>query len=145
VSYAVSTDSKFRHGHIISDEDQIPRKDATMTDTPETLPTVTDAADAAASKLEKLKGDLKDQAAKATAKAKDAATAAYDKAAAKARELADAAPEKAREVRERAQKVAEEGTAKVRTTVQEQPLAALGAGIALGFVVGWLLSGRKKD
>ena len=41
--------------------------------------------------------------------------------------------------------MAEEGTAKVRTTVQEQPLAALGAGIALGFVVGWLLSGRKKD
>ena len=47
--------------------------------------------------------------------------------------------------REKPPKKAEEGTAKVRTTVQEQPLAALGAGIALGFVVGWLLSGRKKD
>jgi ElaB/YqjD/DUF883 family membrane-anchored ribosome-binding protein len=120
-----------------------------MTDTPESLPavtdSVTDAAEAATGKLEKLKGDLKDQADKAIGKAKDAANAAYDKAAAKARELADAAPEKAREVKERAQKVAEEGTAKVRTTVQEQPLAALGAGIALGFVVGWLLSGRKKD
>lgn len=107
--------------------------------------TTTEAEAVAAGKLDKIKADLKDQAAKATAKARDAATAAYDKAAAKAKELADAAPEKAREVKERAQKVAEEGTAKVRTTVQEQPLAALGAGIALGFVVGWLLSGRKKD
>jgi len=107
--------------------------------------TATDAAaetaEAAAGKLDRLKAE----ADKAIGKAKDAATAAYDKAAAKAKELTDAAPEKAREVKERAQKVAEDGTAKVRTTVQEQPLAALGAGIALGFVVGWLLSGRKKD
>lgn len=103
------------------------------------------AADTASRKIDKLKGDLKEQADKATAKAKAAASAAYDKAAAKARELADAAPEKARVAKERAQKVAEEGTAKVRQTVQEQPLAALGAGIALGFVVGWLIAGRKKD
>lgn len=109
------------------------------------LPTVTESIEAAASRMEKLKGELKDQADKAIGKAKETATAAYDKAAAKAKELADIAPEKAREVKERAQKVAEEGTAKVRATVQEQPLAALGAGIALGFVVGWLLSGRKKD
>ena len=99
-------------------------------ETTETMPAVAETIETAASKIEKLKGDLKDQA---------------DKAIGKAKELADAAPEKAREVKERAQKVAEEGTAKVRTTVQEQPLAALGAGIALGFVVGWLLSGRKKD
>ena len=114
-------------------------------ETPETLLDVAEAVETAASKIEKLKGDLKDQADKAIGKAKDAATAAYDKAAAKARELADAAPDKAREVKQRAQKVADEGTAKVRSTVQEQPLAALGAGIALGFVVGWLLSGRKQD
>lgn len=107
--------------------------------------TATDAAEAAAGKLDKLKGDIKAQADKAAARAKTAATTAYDKAAAKAKELADAAPDKAREVKERAQKVAEEGTAKVRQTVQEQPLAALGAGIALGFVVGWLLSGRRND
>jgi ElaB/YqjD/DUF883 family membrane-anchored ribosome-binding protein len=114
-------------------------------ETTETMPAVAETIETAASKIEKLKGDLKDQADKAIGKAKETASAAYDKAAAKARELADAAPEKAREVKERAQKVAEEGTAKVRTTVQEQPLAALGAGIALGLVVGWLLSGRKKD
>lgn len=118
---------------------------AETSETPETLPAVAEAVETAAGKIEKLKGDLKDQADKAIGKAKDAATAAYDKAAAKARELADAAPDKAREVKERAQKVTEEGAAKVRTTVQEQPLAALGAGIALGFVVGWLLNGRNKD
>lgn len=112
--------------------------------TEETAITTTET-EAAAGKLDKIKADLKDQADKAIGKAKDAATAAYDKAAAKAKELAEVAPEKAREVKERAQKVAEDGTAKVRTTVQEQPLAALGAGIALGFVVGWLLSGRRKD
>jgi ElaB/YqjD/DUF883 family membrane-anchored ribosome-binding protein len=118
----------------------------------ETANAVTQAVETAEGKLDKITHDLKEQADKAIGKAKDAATAAkdaataaYDKAAAKARELADAAPDKAREVKERAQKVAEEGTAKVRTTVQEQPLAALGAGIALGFVVGWLISGRKKD
>lgn len=111
----------------------------------ENLPTVAEATEAAASRIEKLKGELKDQADKAIGMAKETATAAYDKASAKAKELADLAPEKAREVKERAQKVAEESTAKVRTTVQEQPLAALGAGIALGFVVGWLLSGRNKD
>jgi ElaB/YqjD/DUF883 family membrane-anchored ribosome-binding protein len=122
-----------------------------------TLPeTIVDAVDEAAhvagdavadagGRLDKLKHDLKDQADKAAARAREAATAAYDKAAAKARELADAAPEKAREVKERAQKVAEEGTAKVRQTVQEQPLAALGAGIALGFVVGWLINSRRRD
>jgi ElaB/YqjD/DUF883 family membrane-anchored ribosome-binding protein len=101
----------------------------------------TDVADIAAGRLDKLKAE----ADKAIGKAKDAAAAAYDKAAAKARELADAAPDKAREVKERAQKVAEDGTAKVRTTVQEQPLAALGAGVALGFVVGWLLNSRRRD
>jgi ElaB/YqjD/DUF883 family membrane-anchored ribosome-binding protein len=107
--------------------------------------TAADAAEAAAGKLDRVKADIKAQADKAIGKAKDAASTAYDKAAAKAKELKDVAPEKAREVKERAQKVAEEGTAKVRTTVQEQPLAALGAGIALGFVVGWLLSGRRND
>lgn len=107
--------------------------------------TATDAANDVAETATGRMDRLKAEADKAIGKAKDAANAAYDKAAAKARELAETAPEKAREVKERAQKVAEEGTAKVRATVQEKPLAALGAGAALGFVVGWLLSGRKKD
>lgn len=101
--------------------------------------------DAAAGKVAKLKEDLKGQADRAMGKAREVAGNAYDKAAAKARELADAAPEKARVARERAQELTEQGTAKVRATVQEQPLAALGAGIALGFVVGWLISGRNRD
>lgn len=126
--------------------------EGTFDDTTETAGTApvphladTNAADAAASKVAKLKDDLKGQADRAMEKAREVAGNAYDKAAAKARELADAAPEKARAARERAQELTEQGTAKVRATVQEQPLAALGAGIALGFVVGWLLSGRNKD
>lgn len=112
--------------------------DTAVTDITET------AAETAKGKLDKLTHDLKDQAEKAVGKAKDAAKEAYDKAATRARDLADQAPEQLRAARERAAKVAEEGTAKVRQTVQEQPLATLGAGIALGFVVGWLLSGRKR-
>ena len=110
----------------------------------DTTPTAA-TGESLANGMSKMKTDLKDQADKAIGRAKESASAAYDKAAVKARELADMAPDKAREVKERAQKVAEEGTAKVRATVQEQPLAALGAGIALGFVVGWLISGRSKD
>ena len=109
------------------------------------VPHLVDGAETAVSKMNQLKGDLKGQADRAMEKAREVASTAYDKAAAKAKELADSAPEKARMAKERAQQVAEQGTAKVRTTVQEQPLAALGAGIALGFVVGWLLNGRSKD
>jgi ElaB/YqjD/DUF883 family membrane-anchored ribosome-binding protein len=94
----------------------------------------TNQTDAAAGKVAKLKEDLKGQADRAMGKAREVAGSAYDKAAAKARVA-----------RERAQELTEQGTAKVRATVQEQPLAALGAGIALGFVVGWLISGRNKD
>ena len=84
--------------------------------------------------------ELKGKAEEAYGKAKDA----YGKASEKAKEWAEHAPETAREARERATRIAEESTAKVRQTVQEQPVAVLAGGIALGFVVGWLLSGRKS-
>ena len=121
--------------------------EALRTETMDTdpVPHLVDSADAAVNKMSQLKGDLKGQAERVMEKARDAATTAYDKAAAKAKEIADGAPEQARMAKERAQQVAEQGTAKVRATVQDQPLAALGAGIALGFVVGWLLSGRSND
>ncbi len=84
--------------------------------------------------------ELKGKAEQAYGKAKDA----YDKASETVKDWAEKAPETAREARERAQKIAEEGSAKVRQTVQEQPVAVLAGGIALGFVIGWLLSGRKN-
>jgi len=84
--------------------------------------------------------ELKGKAEQAYGKAKDV----YDKASEKAKEWAEHAPEAAREAREKAARLAEESTARVRQTVQEQPVAVLAGGIALGFVIGWLLSGRKS-
>ena len=84
--------------------------------------------------------ELKGKAQQVLGDAKDV----YEKASGKVKEWADKAPETAREARERAQRLADESTAKVRQTVQEQPVAVLAGGIALGFVVGWLLSGRKN-
>ncbi len=84
--------------------------------------------------------ELKGKAQQVYGDAKDA----YDKASGKVKEWADKAPETAREARERAQRIADESAAKVRQTVQEQPVAVLAGGIALGFVIGWLLSGRKN-
>lgn len=72
------------------------------------------------------------------------AKAMYEKASETVREYADKAPEQVREAREKAAQLAEDATAKARAAVQEQPVAVLAGGIALGFVVGWLLSGRKN-
>ncbi len=83
--------------------------------------------------------ELKGKAEQAYGKAKDV----YGKATERAKEWADNAPETVREARERAQRLADESSAKVRQTVQDQPVAVLAGGIALGFVVGWLLSGRR--
>ncbi len=69
---------------------------------------------------------------------------AYEKASETVKEWADNAPDMVREARETASRIAEDGSSKVRQTVQEQPVAVLAGGIALGFVVGWLLSGRKN-
>ncbi len=72
------------------------------------------------------------------------AKAMYEKASDTVRGYADKAPEQVREAREKASQLAEDATAKARAAVQEQPVAVLAGGIALGFVVGWLLSGRKN-
>ncbi len=84
--------------------------------------------------------ELKGKAQDAFGKAKDV----YGKASDTVKEWADKAPETAREAREKAQRLAEQSAEKVRTTVQEQPVAVLAGGIALGFVIGWLMSGRKN-
>ena len=84
--------------------------------------------------------ELREKAEDVIHKARDAA----DKAAGRAREWADAAPEQLKAARERAQKAYEETAPKVRQVVQEQPIAVLAGGIALGFVVGWLLGGKLR-
>lgn len=83
--------------------------------------------------------ELKGKAEQALGKGKEL----YEKASETVREYADKAPEQVREAREKAARAAEEATAKARQAVQEQPIAVLAGGIALGFVVGWLVSGRK--
>jgi uncharacterized protein YjbJ (UPF0337 family) len=95
-----------------------------------------DAKTEAHGKLHELKGKAEEVYGKARE--------TYEQVSHKAREWADKAPETVREARERAQKAVDEGAAKARQTVQEQPLAVLAGGIALGFVVGWLVSGRRN-
>jgi uncharacterized protein YjbJ (UPF0337 family) len=80
--------------------------------------------------------ELKGKAQEVYGKARDA----YDKASGTVKEWADHAPDQVREAREKAAKVAEEAGAKVRHQVQEQPIATLLGGIALGFVVGWIIN-----
>ena len=105
-----------------------------------TVTAVENGADHANASLDGKITELKGKAEEVYGKAKDG----YAKASEKAKAWADQAPETAREARERAARLAEESTAKVRQTVQEQPIAVLAGGVALGFVVGWLLSGRRN-
>ena len=96
---------------------------------------VGDSKTEAQGKIDELKGKAQDvygQATEAFGKAKDTV-----------KDWADKAPEQVRQVRETASRYADEAQAKVKTTVQEQPIAVLAGGIALGFVFGWLLSGRR--
>jgi uncharacterized protein YjbJ (UPF0337 family) len=83
--------------------------------------------------------ELKGKAQEAYGKAREA----YGKASETVKDWAEHAPETVREAREKAARAAEEASARVRTQVQEQPLATLAGGIALGFVIGWLLNNRK--
>ncbi len=97
---------------------------------------ISDAKMQADGKIHELKG----KAEQAYGRAKEV----YGKASDTVKDWAEKAPETAREARERATKLAEDSQARVKTAVQEQPVAVLAGGIALGFVVGWLLSGRRN-
>lgn len=84
--------------------------------------------------------ELREKAEEVIHKAADRAREAADKA----KEWAEAAPEQLKAARERAQKAYDTTAPKVRQVVQEQPIAVLAGGIALGFVVGWLLAGKRR-
>ncbi len=83
--------------------------------------------------------ELKGKAQEVYGKAHDA----YDKAREKVTEWADQAPESVQRARDTADRYARQGAEKAKTAVQEQPVAVLVGGIALGFVLGWLVSGRR--
>lgn len=79
-------------------------------------------------KIDELKGKVQD---------------AYGKAREKVTEWADHAPESVQRARETAARYAQQGSEKAKAAVQEQPVAVLAGGIALGFLIGWLVSGRR--
>jgi uncharacterized protein YjbJ (UPF0337 family) len=83
--------------------------------------------------------ELKGKAQEVYGKARDV----YGKASETVKDWAEHAPDTVREAREKAARAAEEASSKVRHQVQEQPLATLLGGVALGFVVGWLINSRK--
>jgi len=88
-------------------------------------------------------GDSKTQVSGKIDELKGKAQDAYGKAREKVTEWADNAPESVQRARETAGRYASEGAEKAKAVVQEQPVAVLAGGIALGFLLGWLVSGRR--
>ena len=88
-------------------------------------------------------GDTKTQVSGKIDELKGKAQDAYGKARDKVTEWADNAPESVQRARETAGRYADEGLERAKTVVQEQPVAVLAGGIVLGFVLGWLVSGRR--
>ena len=88
-------------------------------------------------------GDTKMQAEGKIDELKGKAQDAYGKARDTVRDWADEAPEYVQRAKETGRRYVEQGNEKARELVQEQPVAVLAGGIALGFLVGWLVSGRR--
>lgn len=77
-------------------------------------------------------GDAKSKVQDAVGKAKEAVN-----------DWADNAPDYVQKARETGRQYAERGGEAVRTTVQDQPIATLVGGIAVGVLIGWLVSSRR--
>ena len=90
-----------------------------------------------------LTGDTKTQVSGKIDELKGKAQDAYGKAREKVTEWADNAPESVQRARDAASRYASQGAERAKTVVQDQPVAVLAGGIALGFVLGWLVSGRR--
>ena len=88
-------------------------------------------------------GDTKMQAEGKIDELKGKVQDVYGKARDKVSEWADNAPESVQRARETASRYASEGAERAKAAVQEQPVAVLAGGIALGFLIGWLVSGRR--
>ena len=88
-------------------------------------------------------GDTKMQAEGKIDELKGKVQDVYGKAREKVSEWADNAPESVQRARDTATRYAQEGADRAKSAVQEQPVAVLAGGIALGFLIGWLVSGRR--
>jgi len=89
-------------------------------------------------------GDTKTEASGKLDEVKGKVQDAYGKARDAVKDWADDAPEYVQRARETGRRYAEQGSERVKDAVQEQPVAVLAGGIALGFLVGWLVSGRRN-
>jgi uncharacterized protein YjbJ (UPF0337 family) len=85
------------------------------------------------------KGKAQEAFGDAKAKVQDA----YGKAKDAVNEWADNAPDYVQKARETGREYAEKGGEVVRSTVQDQPIATLVGGIAVGVLIGWLVSSRR--
>mgnify|MGYP000588355411 CR=1 FL=1 len=88
---------------------------------------------------------VKGKAQEAFGTAREKATDGYERARAKARELADEAPEYVDRARETTRRYADKASTTVKAQVQEQPVVTLLGGVAVGFLLGWLISGRRSE
>ena len=89
-------------------------------------------------------GDSKIQAQGKLDEVKGKVQDAYGNARDTVKDWADQAPEYVQKARETGRRYAEQGSDKAKELVQEQPVAVLAGGIALGFLMGWLVSGRRS-
>jgi len=98
----------------------------------------------AKAKLGETFGDTKTEASGRLDEVKGKVQDAYGKARDAVKDWADDAPEYVQRARDTGRRYAEQGSERVKEVVQEQPVAVLAGGIALGFLVGWLVSGRRN-
>jgi uncharacterized protein YjbJ (UPF0337 family) len=89
--------------------------------------------------FEETKGKAQEAFGEAKAKVQDA----YGKAKDAVNDWADNAPDYVQKARETGRQYAEKGGQAVRDTVTEQPVAMLVGGIAVGVLIGWLVSSRR--
>ena len=89
--------------------------------------------------FDETKGKAQEALGDAKAKVQDA----YGKAKDAVNDWADNAPEYVQKARETGRQYAEKGSDALRQTVQDQPIATLAGGIAIGVLIGWMISGRR--
>ena len=86
---------------------------------------------------------LTGKAQEAYGNVREKAHEAYDSARETVKEWADDAPEYLDRARESGRRYAAQAGETVKTTVQEQPIATVLGGVAVGFLLGWLINSRR--
>ena len=100
-------------------------------------------AESLAGKAQEAYGTVREKAHEAYDTAVHKATDAYGKARETVKEWADDAPEYVERARETGRRYATQAGETVKHTVQEQPVATVLGGVAVGFLLGWLINSRR--